>query len=424
VRRAALVLALAALAGCGGSHAQPSDHRGAPARRPPDEQTRLQTLLDRRASALEAGSPAAYAATAAGAERHRDRAAARVAARLSLRDVRLQLRSAAIAGDGARLRVFETWGIRGVRGTYSAERRMRARRTPAGWRITAVQTTRGRSPWEVGDFAEQHTGHFVVLTPRSLGLDGLPASLEAGYGAIRGALPKLRLRRRYLVVVAPTAATARRLTVDINGIENLAAISDTAVREAGPARRVQRVLSQRLLVVWPQFAALSPDDRRRVVAHELTHAVLAGDTSGRTPGWLVEGIALYVSGDRRDDEVRAVLDGQAGQAGVAARREFSLRALSAPDSIARLRGGRQAGAYAYASAAAFALATKYGRRALLRLYFAFDDESLRGAPGPALVDRALRRTIGTGLSAFDREVRDAVGAGAAGTSGTSTTSGP
>src|SRR5205814_6627534 len=123
-------------------------------------------------------------------------------------------------------------------------------------RIAAVMSRRGRQPWEVADYTERDAGHFAVLAPRGIAVDGLPATLEAGYAAIHEALPTVALRRRYLVVVASTAAAARRLTLDIRGIEGLAAISDSAVRETGPARRVAQVLSQRLLVVWPQFAAL------------------------------------------------------------------------------------------------------------------------------------------------------------------------
>src|SRR5215210_8198456 len=99
------------------------------------------------------------------------------------------------------------------------------------------------------------------------------------------------------------------MTTGIRGVATLAAISDSAVREQGPADRVVRVSSQRLLVVWPAFAPLDPDGRRRVVAHELTHAALAARTSGRTPAWLVEGIALYASGDRRWGDAGRLLSG-------------------------------------------------------------------------------------------------------------------
>ena len=71
------------------------------------------------------------------------------------------------------------------------------------------------------------------------------------------------------------------------------------MQETGPAQRVSAVVSQRLVVVWPPFSSLDADGQQRVVTHELTHAALAGVTSGRTPAWLSEGIALYVSEDRR-----------------------------------------------------------------------------------------------------------------------------
>ena len=402
-RAAAVLLLLAALAGCGdkGAAGTPAQRTGGD--RPPSDQAQLQNLLDRRAAALRDGRPGAYAATAAGAQRARDRRDGRVAARLALRDVRLQIRSVAVDGGHATVRAAQSWGIRGVRGTFSAERRLRAERRPGGWRITGVRDSRGLPPWEVADYAQQEAGRFIVLAPAAIGVEaaGLPEALAAGYDAIHTALPKLALRRRYLVVVAPTARTARELTVDIRGVEGLAAISDTAVHETGPARRVQSVVSQRLLVLWPSFTRLTDEERRRVVAHELTHAVLAGVTSGRTPSWLVEGIALFVSGDRRDDQVAAALAGLAGEEGRDATQVFSLRLLSPPDAIARLTGARQAGAYAYASAATYALAAGFGDRAVLRLYDAFNQESLRGPPGPGLVDRALRRTIGEGLDAFE-----------------------
>jgi hypothetical protein len=198
----------------------------------------------------------------------------------------------------------------------------------------------------VADYVRRREPHFVVLAPRDVDIDaaGLPATLQEGYARFAAALPRAPLRRRYLVVVAPTAGAAEQLTLDIDGVETLAAVSDTSVRETGPAQRVTQVLSQRLLVVWPAFSGLGVDERRRVVAHELTHLVLASATSGRTPSWLVEGIALYVSGDRRSDQVTAILRGLAGAEGAAARPALSLRRLSAPDAIARLSGARQAGA--------------------------------------------------------------------------------
>ncbi len=125
----------------------------------------------------------------------------------------------------------------------------------------------------------------------------------------------------------------------------------------------------------------------------MTHAALAPVSSGRTPGWLTEGLALYVSGDDRTVEA-ATLGGP------------GLRRLSRPDAVARLSGDAQRQAYALASAAAFTIAERYGRDRLLRLYLAFNRPGLRGRAGdPALTDAAVRRVLGTSLAGLERAVR-------------------
>jgi hypothetical protein len=208
----------------------------------------------------------------------------------------------------------------------------------------------------------------------------LGVALEDGYATMSDLLTRGRLRRRYLVVVAAGSEQARALTVQIRGVETLAALSDASVIQRGSAARTTKVGSVRLVVVWPPFSALDPVGRRRVVTHELTHAALTGATSGRTPAWLVEGVALYVSGDRR-----------------AAPPGADLAALSRPDAIARLSGRAQATAYHAGSAAAYAIADRFGHERLLELYEAFNDPDLRGRAGPRLVDRALRRELGITL---------------------------
>jgi hypothetical protein len=91
-------------------------------------------------------------------------------------------------------------------------------------------------------------------------------------------------------------------------------------------------------------------------------------------------VALYVSGDRRLAPPGA-----------------DLAALSQPDAIARLSGEAQANAYDASSAAAFAIADRFGTDKLLNLYEAFSDPELRGRAGPRLVNRALKRELGITL---------------------------
>jgi hypothetical protein len=405
VRSAAAAIALALLAtGCGGGNQTASTPTPTPTARatftPVPEQGDLQqldALLDRRARALAAGRPRAYAATSVGPQRDLDREAARNARGLGLRNVELQVDSSDLAGRSATLRAQALYGVRGIRGRFATERRIRARKTADGWRVTRDTSPRERHPWELGRVQARRSRHFVVLAPAGLPMDPLVDALEGGYARMDDVLEKPRLRDRYLVVVAGGAQAARSLTESIRGVESLAAISDAEVQETGSAQRVSAVVSQRLVVVWPPFSSLGPDGRQRVVTHELTHAALAGVTSGRTPAWLTEGIALYVSEDRRID--------QAAQLRVSGELP-SLRGLAKPDAIARLSGDRQSAAYAYASAAAFYIADRYGRRRLLRLYNAFNDEALQGKAGRQVTARAVRRELGTSLRALERDLRD------------------
>ena len=381
MRRAA-ALAVLALAGCGGGghHAAPTPtprppHGRAPA---PTADQQIEVLLRDRASALKAGR---RPPGGTGRQRALDRLAAERIRPLHVRGLQVEAGRIAVHGARARTRVTERYWLASVGGTFQSTRRVELVRRRGTWRVAAVAGRRGLPPWDVGAYDEHRTPHFVVLAPRGAPVAELTTALEDGYAAMRARLTSGRLRRRYLVIATADAAQARALTTEIRGVETLAAVSDAAIVERGPAERVVRVVSLRLLVVSPAFAALGPEDRRRTVTHELTHAALAGSTSGRTPSWLVEGVAMYVSGDRR-----------------AAPASPDLAALSDPAAIGRLSGPAQSDAYAAASAAAFAIVDRFGAAKLLDLYDSFNDASLRGKPGARLADRALHRVLGIRLS--------------------------
>ncbi len=335
-------------------------------------------------------------------QRARDRTDARTARGLPLRDVQLEPLDIDVDGARATLKVRAGYGISGIRGRFESDRTLRARRTASGWRIASSTSRRARLPWEVARYGARRTRHFTILAPAALATDGLDDALEGGYARMRDLLVKGILRRRYLIVVAGSAADARRMTTGIRGVATLAAISDSAVREQGPADRVVQVASQRLLVVWQAFATLDAEGRSRVITHELTHAALAGHTSGRTPGWLLEGIALYVSGDRRVGEAARLV---AGDAGRVSRRALTITGLSEPGAIGRLGGEGQSAAYAYSSAAAFYIAERYGRKRFLRLYDAFNDPELSEPEGAELTAAAVRRTLGIPLLKLERDLR-------------------
>ena len=405
-----LAVLAVALAGCslGGDDKPPAKPEpptarvtGGPARG--GDATALGRLLARRSAALQRGDASTYAATATGGQRARDRRTARRVRGLRLRDVDLAIVSIDLRGTRATVRAISRYGIRGVAGRFAADRRLAAVCSKAGWRISAETSRRERHPWELGPVAERRSRHFVVLAPRSVDVagGGLLDALEAGYARMGEVLKRPRLQRRYLVVVADGPAQARALTERISGVAGLAAISDTEVREDGAARRVLAVDSQRLFVVWSAFSVLDPGARLSVVTHELTHAALAKVTSGRTPAWLLEGVALYVSEDRRADSAARLL----ASADPAARRAMSLRALSHPDAISRLSGAAQEAAYAYSSAAAFYIVDRFGRQRYLDLYDAFNDATLRGRAGASLTDRAVGSVLRIPLTRLERELR-------------------
>jgi hypothetical protein len=405
----AALLAALALAGCGGpsppdAAPSPTSPASKPAGTREGDATALEALLRRRSQALEAGKAKAYAATATGPQRLRDREAARNAAPVRLRDVELTVDSADISGRRAKLQVRSIYGVRGVRGSFAGARRLTAVRTGKGWRIRSESSRRERHPWEVGPVAEHRSRHFVVIAPRGLDVEGggLIEALETGYARMGDVLKRPRLRKRYLVVIAGEARAARALTERISGVGGLAAISDSEVRESGSAQRVTEVPSQRLVVVWPPFSTLDADGRMRVVTHELTHAGLAGVTSGRTPAWLLEGMALYVSGDRRAGEAAELV---ADATSAEARRVLTLTGLSRPGAMARLHGDGQEAAYAYASAAAFYIVGRFGRKRYLELYDVFNHENLPGKVGADVTDRAVRRTLGVSLTRLERDLR-------------------
>lgn len=395
------VIALAAgavLLGGGGVRSLPGRDRPA-ADRPPSDDVLVSQLVRRRVRA--AADPRALAATSTGAQRARDRRTGRRAARLGITRLEGEVADLEVRGRTARAVVRFRYGVKGIAGRFTTAQVLRATRTSRGWRIRSVAGTRGRPPWEVADLRRSRSEHFVVWSPAEIDprAGGLLTALEAGYARMREVLRSGRLRRRYLVVVAGDARQARALTAQIRGIESLAAITDSEVRQDGPAEQVVEVASQRLLVVWPNFRDVDAAGKATVVTHELTHAAVAGATSGRTPAWLVEGLALYVSDDRRVAEAA-----QRVTAGTGDRRALSLTGLTAPGAIGRLGGGGQSDAYAYSSSAAFYIADRFGQDRLLSLYDAYNDESLRGS-GARLTDRAVRRELGRPLRRLERELR-------------------
>jgi hypothetical protein len=362
-------------------------------------------MLAARADALQHDDAPAYVATAIGSQRKRDQRDARRRHALPLTDFGYAVESTDLGTRHATVRVQSQYTLRGITGRFAGRRTIRAVLGARGWKVASERAVRERHPWEVEPYRSMRSPHFLVLAPTRIDVRaaGFAGDLEAAYARMRSRLAAASLRRRYLVVVAGDPGAARELTTSIRGVESLAAITDARVDDEGPAQRVKQVVSLRLVAVWPALAGLGPDERRRILTHELTHAVLTPRTSGRTPAWLTEGVALYVSGDRRVQDASQRLALGATTAGV--RRALTLRGLSRPTAIAGLAGPAQTAAYAYASAAAFYVAQRFGERRLLALYDAFNDTAIPGVGGVAVTDAAVRHVLHESLPRLDHDLR-------------------
>ena len=270
--------------------------------------------------------------------------------------------------------VAMSYRVRGMNRPFLTLRRVSARKTSAGWRISGDVARREPLPWEVASFKATRVPHVVLLTPPGVDVAPLRSGLARAYREIRRDLPERDLPRSVLVIGARDAAQAERLTGRI--AHGVVALANVSVKFGpAPALAVERVLAQRMLVIDSRWSALPESERHSTLVHEMTHTALDPDTSGRTPPWLAEGVAMYVSGDDRAAEARLRAAGAAAS--------LKLRRLCRPNSIFRLDGKAQGAAYAASSGAAEAIVARNGTRGLfeaLRRLQRFRDHRARRAP--------------------------------------------
>jgi hypothetical protein len=298
----------------------------------------------------------------------------------------------------------------GLSTQYVKTSRMTAQKTPQGWRVANDRPSAGAlALWEYASYKARTSRHFLALAPKSLKVGNLMKDLEKGRSQMERSLTGVEAPDRLLVIVARTSTDTKALTKDLKTIKALVAVAEAQVALKGPARQVDAVGGQRVLVHWRSNGNRSVNERRMVNAHELTHAALVKRTGGRVPPWLVEGIAMYASNDKRAGDAGALLSGgqlrdqskQKSAEGV-----LSLPRLARPSALDRMNAVPLTFAYSYSSAAAYAIAQKHGgAKALLRLYSAFNSTKIKGKPGRKLTDRVMRKTLLTSLTSVENDVK-------------------
>jgi hypothetical protein len=420
-RWTSLAAATAVIAGCGDTAssapapkaktAAKTDSKPTPEpekKKPPTDTEQLDILLADRGAALAQGDRADFLATSTGSQANKDKRQIVAARALPLTSVRLEAKGTEVNGTRATLRVDMSYSFDKIDTFYYKTSRMTAQKTPEGWRISNDRPSEGAlAPWEYKTYKARKSPHFLALAPKSMKVGSLMTDLEKGYNRMKRGLPGVKAPKRVLVIVNRTSADTKALTKDLKTLNSLTAVAENQYSTKGKAKRVVETWGQRVFVLWPTYGNRSADERRTVITHELVHTALAGRTSARTPPWLSEGIAMYVSGDDRAGDAGALISGRGvlkdSSKQSAVKKAMSLARLSKPSALSNMSPVSLSFAYSYSSAAAFAIAQKHGRKGLLKLLSAYNSEKVKGS-GSKLTDRALRRSLHTSLSALKSDV--------------------
>src|SRR5918995_2536626 len=145
----------------------------------------LYELLSDRATMLERGEGRAFSLTSKGAQRARDRQAARRAKRIALERVSFTPDDLTTAGRRATVTGTFAYRVRGMKRPFRTPRRVQAIKTSDGWRVTEDRPRREPLPWEIAPFRAFRTRHVVLLAPHGMDVGPLRSGLEDAYREIR-----------------------------------------------------------------------------------------------------------------------------------------------------------------------------------------------------------------------------------------------
>jgi hypothetical protein len=316
-------------------------------------------------------------------------------------------RPAVAADDGWTARLRLTYRVRGFdrRDLVYTEYLTFDRNQGAGWVISGDGAAHGLRDdpqiWSGGRLEVVHGRHSLVLAEgedgvvagqdaaeRTAELRDIAARLDTGTRIVSGVVGD-RWARHAVVLVPATEQKAEELAGDMRNLGDIAALAVITGDAGGQATGEDRV------VITPTaFERLNALGRHVVLTHELVHVAMGGARDGRTPMWLIEGLADYVGYKN------------AGVSTKAAGRELA-DLIGAGDMPAALpgrtefegSGERLSAAYEEAWLACRMVAERYGEDTLVRLYRTAGAEP--GAAGdPRAEDRALHTVLGIGSVRF------------------------
>ncbi|MBC6465366.1 hypothetical protein HKK74_07655 [Actinomadura alba] len=273
---------------------------------------------------------------------------------------------------GSTLRIIVRYRLRGFDRTEVAHTQYLAfgHRAATGWVITGDGAAHGLSDhpeiWDAGRLTVVRGRRSLVIGDQPVGARGaepkrtlrdIARRLDAAVPVVTGIVGP-RWDRRAVALVPTDRTQAEELVGGGQDLSRIAALATASQYDEGRAAGGDRI------VISPAtFARLTPQGRRVVLTHELTHIATGGARDGRTPMWLIEGLADYVGYKNTRFSVRSaarelrneVIRGHLPDA-LPGRADFDGSSSRLPQS------------YAEAWLACRMVADRYGEAALMRLY--------------------------------------------------------
>ncbi|MGH2810485.1 MAG: hypothetical protein ACRDIA_06345 [Actinomycetota bacterium] len=271
-------------------------------------------------------------------------------------------------------------------------------KTEQGWRITGADRSPKATPppWVTGPVATRETRRFLVL--HRPGLQRVDEAIALAEEARTDVTGKLTLvpDTKYLLVLAADGAQFSEFEGE--------AIPDGVLALAGFSQGGAEVPRNRYLLV--NMAQTLQDPSRKVATHsgdvspiqvfrhELGHLALLRYTTSVTSGWVIEGAAMYLSGEARSEAWRDIVRREALD-------EINIYEIAPHRNL-------PGAAYPYANAAVLHLVDAYGSGKFWEFYRSFKRLPSGGAlPGDiaAASQQQLKRVYGLTEPELDSQTR-------------------
>jgi hypothetical protein len=273
------------------------------------------------------------------------------------------------------------------------------------WLLTADQDHPGGDVllWDLGPVRVVRGRYSLVLGLRDqVSLAGLGAEADQAVPTVSGVWGSGWGQRTVLIAPQTADQFGTLLGADPASFSGIAAVC-TGELGAADARRTDRITVNP--GAWDELNALG---RRVVVTHETTHVATRAQTEQWTPRWLSEGVADwtgYLDTGRTPAQTAPELAAAVAAAGPGVAGLFAALPRDA-DFDGGAPGTALQQAYQKAWFACHSVVERHGQPALVALYGAVAAAGREGRLGPdAVLDRALRATLGVDTAAFTAQWR-------------------